>query len=322
MFYAKYAWDHITEDCNSLSFCKFLLKQNWHKNNLLLHSLFFLEKSLPMTFSTPHTLLLTSMIKLIMTMASHLPDVWSLDVFPVTVVMSVQKAAFCPATNRPAFTQSDPDVRGLHSRCAPTILQRSWLSLTHSTLELNVFWNDTVPSAGSWQIFRGNYCLHLEGLRVSQARSMHSSLLLPRLPYSLILKMEVLHSSQTLDNFYQAMPFNIPGNLAFCTGARVGEETSPWYEEHGLTNGDQSALCQNEMLQSLALQHHTSYLWAGGTQKTTGHRQYDLSSIPGRGRNFSLSLHNQTSSGTHQAHSQGVPGFVSTAAWKWLLGSV
>jgi hypothetical protein len=232
-----------------------------------------------MTFSNPHMLLLTSMMQLIMTMASHLHDVWSLDVFPVTVVMSVKKAAFCPATNKPVLTQSDPDVRGLHGRCAPTMLQRSQLNLTQATLEPNVFWNDTVPSAGSWQTFGGNYCLHLQGQRVSQARSKHSSLLLPHLPYSSILKMEVLHSSETLVNFYQAMPFNIPDSLAFCTGGGMAQETSPSYKEHDLTNGDESALHQNKLLQSLALPPHTSYLWAGGIQKVTRHRQYDLSSI-------------------------------------------
>jgi hypothetical protein len=84
-------------------FSKFLLKQHWQKNNLLLHIHFF-------SGEIRHMLLLTSMMQLIMTMASHLPDVWSLYVFPVTVVMSVQKAAFCPATNRPVLTQTDPDV--------------------------------------------------------------------------------------------------------------------------------------------------------------------------------------------------------------------
>jgi hypothetical protein len=138
--------------------------------------------------------------------------------------------------------------------------------------------------------------------------------------------MEVLHSSETLVNFYHAMPFNIPGSSASCTGGGVWEETSPWYKEHDLTNRDQSALHQNKMKQSLALPHHASYLRAGETQKVTRHRQYDLSSNPGRGRNFSPWLHNQASSRTHQPQVNEYQGFspcsVKVTIWLCLVMSL
>jgi hypothetical protein len=46
------------------------------------------------------------MVHLIMAMTSHLPDIWSLDVLLVAVVMSVHKAAFRPASNTTFKIQS------------------------------------------------------------------------------------------------------------------------------------------------------------------------------------------------------------------------
>ena len=48
--------------------------------------------------------LLTYVMQFIMTMFSHLPDIWSWVVFPVTVVMPVHKTAFWPATNKCVLT--------------------------------------------------------------------------------------------------------------------------------------------------------------------------------------------------------------------------
>jgi len=48
--------------------------------------------------------LLTYVMQFIMTMFSHLPDIWSWVVFPVTVVMPVHKTVFWPATNKCVLT--------------------------------------------------------------------------------------------------------------------------------------------------------------------------------------------------------------------------
>jgi len=48
--------------------------------------------------------LLTYVMQFIMTMFSHLPDIWSWVVIPVTVVMPVHKTDFWPATNKCVLT--------------------------------------------------------------------------------------------------------------------------------------------------------------------------------------------------------------------------
>jgi hypothetical protein len=82
-------------------------------------------------------LLLTSMMQLVMTVASHLLDVWSWVVFRVTVVMSVHEAAFRPATSEHVLACS------LHPNHATGAITES--CTRHS--ELNVFCDDTVQSA-------------------------------------------------------------------------------------------------------------------------------------------------------------------------------
>jgi hypothetical protein len=66
-------------------------------------SLFFRTLS-PWCFQTTiwesYHALLTYVMQLIMTMASHLPDIWSLVVFLVTIVMPVCMAVFYPAISK------------------------------------------------------------------------------------------------------------------------------------------------------------------------------------------------------------------------------
>jgi hypothetical protein len=53
-------------------------------------------------WDSQHTVL-TSVMELIMSMACHFLDVWSLVIFPVTVVMSIKIHVFCPARKQLCF---------------------------------------------------------------------------------------------------------------------------------------------------------------------------------------------------------------------------
>jgi hypothetical protein len=76
------------------------------------------------------------------------------------------------------------------------------------TMKNTAFWDMTLCSLIEvYCSFRGTYCHHLQGQRVSQARSkqiavIYLLLLLGCLVYSLMLKMAAVHSSDMSD-FYQ-----------------------------------------------------------------------------------------------------------------------
>jgi hypothetical protein len=79
-------------------------------------------------------------------------------------------------------------------------------------LKSSVFWGIMLcsPMKVSWH-FRGTYCHHLHGQRISQARNKHDAdSKLSSLVYSVTLKVKVICSSETMVYFHQTTQQYIP----------------------------------------------------------------------------------------------------------------
>jgi hypothetical protein len=119
----------------------------------------------------------------------------------------------------------------LNSCDKPSIQYAGFEVLTAVVMKSTVFWDITpYSSLNVNQRFGGTYCLHLQGQRISWARSQHESrwqaeaLLVSCLAYSSTLKMEPICSFRTLVDIHQTTWDYIPRR--YCSFCKVNLQHS------------------------------------------------------------------------------------------------